>query len=157
MDTTETDPMPKEVCRPAEEYAAIMNCASDLNKILQLPRKHIVSYIDTTLPWAKCNSVFPMTFGQEKTLQYIKINTGIIPKGKTCHLRLGMTSQKTEDVFCNSVKVNFLFAQQCNTPVLTDSTLYCFELPREALTDQYQVIEIYASETTIDYADIVVF
>lgn len=156
MDNPETSNAPKEISRPKEEYVTILNCTSDFEKLMHMTRKHIVSYNDTPLPWMKCNSVFPLAFGGRKEARHIKINTGRIPNDMKCTLRLGMSSNQTADVFLNSVKVKLISKQFCDDPVLTDSTLYCFDIPNNIIKSQYQVIEILASETTVDYADILV-
>lgn len=157
MDSPESDPLPKEICRSKEEYFTILNCGADIEKLLNMPRKHIVSYNDTPLPWMKSNSVFPMIFGQEKQPKCIKINTGPIPENATCLLRLGMSSAREVDVFVNSVKVEYKSKQMCDNPVLTDNYLYCYDIPCNITKNQYQIVEIFASETTVDYADIFVF
>ena len=156
MDAPETDTKPKEITCPIRDYSAVLNCVVDFEKTIRMPRKHIVSYNDTPLPWMKCNAVFPMEFGSKKALKAIRINTGIIPEDMACILELGMKSIKDVEVFCNGVKLNFVSQKACTKPILTDNEVYCFGIPSNARKSQYQVIEICALETMIDYAAIIV-
>lgn len=156
MDNPDTSLYPKPTVRPKEEYQTIINCGGDLEKVMRMPRKHIVSYNDTPLPWMNYNTVFPMKFTDWKTFKCIKINTGYIPEDMHCTLRLGMSDAKIDEIYLNGNKVNFTSKLACDNPVLTDNELYCFEIPNNILKEQYQIVEIVATNLTVDYADITV-
>lgn len=157
MDDPDTSLTPKAITRPKEEYQTIINCGGDFEKIMRMPRKHIVSYNDTPLPWMNCNTVFPIKFTEGKSFRCIKINTGYIPEDMHCVLRLGMSAEKTDEIYLNSNKVSYTSKQACDNPVLTDNELYCFEIPHSILKEQYQIVEIVAENLIVDYADIIVF
>ncbi len=137
-----------------DEYRKIITTLGDIDKLINLPRRHVVTYNDTTLPWKRCNGILPVIFGDVTDCKYIKIETGIVPENAKCKLRLGIQNKNDIEVFLNSVPCRYIGTQECEDPVLTESPLYCFEVMQEALQNQTQVAEIISSKTVIDYADL---
>ncbi len=139
-----------------EEYQRVLNNLSSLEKLVNLPRRHIVTYNDTTLPWKNPNGILPVSFDSKSEIRYIKIDTGIIPYGAKCTLRLGINKDADLKVYVNSRECEYMGKCECEEPILTESVLYVYEIPFEAMQKQTQVAEIIASDMVIDYADICV-
>ena len=139
-----------------EDYKRIIATVGDIEKIVNLPRRHVLTYNDTTLPWKQNNAVLPLVFSDSNEAKYLRIETGRIPDGKHCVLRLGMTKLGNTEIYVNSIKATYIRREPCEAPVLTESPLYCFEIPQTALKSQVQIVEIIAENITVDYADITV-
>lgn len=139
-----------------EDYEKIMRTVGNLDAVMKLPRRHIVTYKDTTLNWKKFDGILPLTFEHRQT-KYIKIPTGKTANGMKYILRLGIKNYcENTDVFVNSVRVSCYKTTECEEPILTDSILYCYKIPFEAIQSHVQVAEITAENMTVDYADIMI-
>lgn len=139
------------------DYKGLLSVLGDFEKVINLPRRHVMTYNDTTLLWNKNESVLPIEYKENRESGYIKIVTGTVPKGKICVLRLGLSNDSEGiEVFVNSVKAEFIGTQECEAPILSEYLLYCFEIPEEAIQSCVQISEIVATNVTLDYADICV-
>ena len=139
------------------DYKKILNTLGDIEKIVNLPRRHIVTYSDTCLLWQREESILPLEYDDYRCPKWLKIVTGRVPENKRCILRLGFSNEAECEVFVNSEKTSFIGVEECEAPVLTKYPLYCFEIPCSAMQDCVQIAEIVASNVIIDYADIMIY
>jgi hypothetical protein len=135
-------------------YRRVLGTVGDLSRIMACPRRHVVTYDDTPLPWSRGDAVLPLTFSGDITRRYVRIETGAVPSGRECVLRLGMAEERDVTVYVNSVKVDYIGRCPCEEPVLTESALSCFRIPPEAMKQQAQIVEIEAADLTVDYVDL---
>lgn len=152
----------------AEGYYKLLTIAGDLEKAMRTPRKHIVTYEDVVPLSRSCTRSLPKMVSADGP-HFIRIVTGKIMTEQKVILRLGIALGGMDDtnggwnpvedltVYVNSRKVDFLEIQSCGDPMLTDSPIYAFEIPKEAIGSLVQMAEIYSNQNfTINYTDILV-
>lgn len=103
---------------------------------------------------------FPFTVNSWWEPKFIKINTGRITGGNVT-LNLGISGEINPDedveVYVNSTPARFVKTKACGYPVITNKTVYEFEVEKSGLSETVQVAEIIVKEgisIEVDYADI---
>lgn len=137
-----------------------LNIAGNLDAILQENRKCLVTPVDKAPLWRKNNCQLPISMGDSRKIAFLKITTGKITEGRVV-LNVGVSGdicpQKDIEVYVNSTPVRFVKTKKCGQPMLTENTIYEFEIEKTALSKHSQVAEFIVNNgvsITIDYADI---
>lgn len=148
--------------RKAEGYFKLLTTAGDLEKAIHTTRKHIVTYHDMVPLSRKFAAPLPVKVAVDGP-HFIRIVTGRIASDSKALLRFGMEAEQGFDpqtditVYVNSHRAEFLEIQTCGRPVLTESRVYVFEIPKAAVGSLVQMAEIYGNKNfTVNYSDIVV-
>lgn len=143
----------------------LLSNAGTLEKIQKAKRKCLVTYRDFDAIWRTTrNGDLPKTVNTTTDPAFFHCKTGdILPTSKiTLHLGLageGISEQDIE-VYVNSTPVKFLGKGSCAEPVLTESTVYAFDIPFSAIQPLTQVAEVVLTSegktVTVDYMDITI-
>ncbi len=148
--------------RKAEGYFKLLSVGGDLEKAMDMPRKHIVTYNDIAPLGRKLGAVLPIKVTGTGP-HFVRVVTGKIPTGKGAVLRLGIESEEALNpendiaVYVNSRRVNFAEIQNCGKPALTECPIYTFEMKEDILNSLVQMVEIYGNkEFIVRYVDIVI-
>lgn len=137
------------------------NIAGDLDALLTQNRKCLVTPVDDAAVWRTHTEQLPLNISKRIVPGYFKITTGYITQGRVL-LHLGIVEaidpEADLEVYVNSCPVRFVRSMKCTAPVLTQSTVYEFEIDRASLSKTVQVAEILVKKddtsVTFDYADI---
>lgn len=146
----------------AEGYYKLLAVAGDLEKAMDMPRKHIVTYSDIAPLGRKLGAALPIKITGTGP-HFVRVVTGKIPTGKGAMLRLGIESEEALNpendiaVYVNSNRVGFVEVQTCGDPALTECPVYTFEMKEDVLNSLVQMAEIYGNkEFIIRYVDIMI-
>ena len=143
----------------------LLSTAGTLEKIQKAPRKCLVTHRDFEAIWrTEDNGDLPKTVSKTTDPVYFHCRTGdILPTSKvTLHLGLAGEGISEQDVavYLNSCPVKFLGNGACQDPVLTESTVYTFEVPAAAIQPLTQVAEVLLTSEgktlTVDYMEITI-
>lgn len=146
----------------AEGYYKLLSVAGDLEKAMDMSRKHIVTYNDIAPLSRKLGAPLPIKVAGTGP-HFVRVVTGKIPTGKKVMLRLGIESKEKLDpqedvaVYVNSRGAVFVEQQSCGDPRLTECPIYAFEIKEDARNSLVQMAEIYGNkEFIVRYVDIVI-
>ena len=146
----------------AEGYYKLLTTAGDLERAMNMPRKHIVTYNDIAPLGRKLGAPLPIKVTGNGP-HFVRVVTGKIPVGKKVMLRLGieceetLNSQENIVVYVNSSRAEFVEQQSCGNPVLTECPVYAFKIEESVMNSLVQMAEIYGNkEFVVRYVDIVI-
>ena len=141
-------------------YKRIVQTAGTLEKIQKFVRRHIVTYTDKNPLWRKGNIVLPSVVSETFPF-YVRIATGTVPENAKILLKAGIREKfepEKMEIYVNSSSLSYIEQEDAVAPVLTKSSIYVFEIPKEAIVSGMQVAEFIAWEGkfTVDYVEITI-
>lgn len=125
------------------ESDIIMRELGSIEDMQNKPRRHIVTYVDTSAPGQPIGNPLPKALAKNERASF-RVHIGPLPKGGTSRVVIGLTGC-ADDILLriNSTRCAAKGSIRLDAPAPECET-YCFEIPEGALMQEYNIIELCA-------------
>lgn len=134
----------------------------DLEKAINVPRRHPATCEDFTPPWRNILYSVPKTSNGKNDVKYIKISTGFISPKSKISLKIAISEKYGNsdnlNVYLNGIILKCFGKKIDGFPRFTQSPVYTYEIKNNGNMPKTQIIEFVALDKpiTIDHAEITV-